>query len=167
MILNLMMKMYILWTPEMVCKVNERQISIHVLMVLQFSKHWCALYYPRRVAATSYCQNIWTNARASIYIQYCAKVIKTPVDEIRRNSLLFDEFLTETKLWRHFREFSRHVLFWTARTCGDIFLDGVNATRNFEAKIRSVRRIFGVIIRCNSSFFQKDLVEFVVWYCSM
>ena len=27
------------------------------------------------------------------------------------------------------------VLFWTARTFGDIFLDGVNATRNLEAKI--------------------------------
>ena len=60
--------------------------------------------------------------------------MQTPVDEIRRNSWLFDEFLTETKLRRHFREFSRHVLFWTARTFGDKFLDGVNATRNFERK---------------------------------
>ena len=49
--------------------------------------------------------------------------MQTPVDEIRRNSWLFDEFLTETKLRRHFREFSRHVLFWTARTFGDKFLD--------------------------------------------
>ena len=46
-----------------------------------------------------------------LYIQYCAKVMQTPVDKIRRNSWLFDEFLTETKLRRHFREFSRHVLF--------------------------------------------------------
>ena len=67
-------------------------------------------------------------------IQYCAKVMQTPVDEIRRNSWLLDEFLTETKLRRHFREFSRHVLFWTAWTFGDKFLDGVNATWNFERK---------------------------------
>ena len=60
--------------------------------------------------------------------------MQTPVDEIRQNSWLFDEFLTEMKLRRHFREFSRHVLFWTARTFGDKFLDGVNATRNFERK---------------------------------
>ena len=75
------------------------------------------------------CQCFWIE-----HIQYCAKVMQTPVDEIRRNSWLFDEFLTETKLRRHFREFSRHVLFWTARTFGDKFLDGVNATRNFERK---------------------------------
>ena len=47
----------------------------------------------------------------NLELQYCAKVMQTPVDEIRRNSWLFDEFLTETKLRRHFREFSRHVLF--------------------------------------------------------
>ena len=76
----------------------------------------------------------WNPSNSEINVQYCAKVMQTPVDEIRRNSWLFDEFLTETKLRRHFREFSRHVLFWTARTFGDKFLDGVNATRNFERK---------------------------------
>ena len=30
-----------------------------------------------------------------------------------------------------------------------------------------MRRIFGAIIHCNCSFFQKDLAEFVVRYCSM
>ena len=60
---------------------------------------------------------------------------KSNANTFRRNSRLFDEFLTETKLPRQFpREFSRDVLFWTARTFGDIFLDGVNATRNFERK---------------------------------
>ena len=38
--------------------------------------------------------------KLSHYLQYCAKVMQTPVDEIRRNSWLFDEFLTETKLRR-------------------------------------------------------------------
>ena len=33
-----------------------------------------------------------------------------------------------------------------ARTFGNIFLDGVNATRNFERKIRSMWRIFVAIV---------------------
>ena len=89
---------------------------------------------------------------SDIYIQYCAKVMQTPVDEIRRNSWLFDEFLTETKLRRHFCEFSRHVLFWTARTFGDKFLDGVNATRNFERKF----------VLCGEFSGQKFVVLFIL-----
>ena len=44
---------------------------------------------------------------------------KSNANTCRRNSKkfqFFDEFLTKTKLSRHFCEFSRDVLFWTART---------------------------------------------------
>ena len=47
------------------------------------------------------------------------------------------------KLRQHFCEFSRHVLFWTARTFSDIFLDGVNATRNFERNLFYAANIRG------------------------
>ena len=63
---------------------------------------------------------------------FLIKWIVNTVDEIRQNSQLFDEFLTETKLQQHFCEFSRHILFLTAQTFSNIFLDGVNATQNFE-----------------------------------
>ena len=36
---------------------------------------------------------------------------------------------------------TRHVLFWTARTFGYIFLDGVNVTRNFGRKLLYVGNI--------------------------
>ena len=83
----------------------------------------------------------------------------------RRNSkkFLVSEFLTETKRRRHFREFSRHVLFWTARTFGDIFLDGFNATQGFWVKIRSMWRIFEAKIRCYCSFFSKRFG----WICGL
>ena len=36
----------------------------------------------------------------------------------------------------------------------------------FQVKICSMQRIIRAIIHCNCSFFQKDLAEFVVRYCS-
>ena len=71
--------------------------------------------------------------------------------------------MTETKLLRHFGKFSRHVLFWTTRTFGDIFLDGVNATQNFKRKIHSMWQIFGTKICCYCSFFSKRFG----WICGL
>ena len=71
---------------------------------------------------------------------------KSNANTCRRNSKkfqFFDEFLTKTKLSRHFCEFSRDVLFWTARTFGDMFLNGINATRNFERKFVLCGEYFG------------------------
>ena len=71
-------------------------------------------------------------------------------------------------LWRNMIfSCTRHVLFWTARTFGDIFLDVVNATRNFGRKFAlcgeySERKFVAIV---HSS--QKDLVGFVVCYWSM
>ena len=56
----------------------------------------------------------WNEAREEIWskelllrrkLQYCAKVMQTPVDEISQNSYLFNEFLAETKLWWPFHKF--------------------------------------------------------------
>ena len=71
-------------------------------------------------------------------------------------------------LWRNMIfSCTRHVLFWTARTFGDIFLDVVNATRNFGRKFALCgeysERKFVVIVHSS----QKDLVGFVVCYWSM
>ena len=38
---------------------------------------------------------VW-DIKLSIYLQYCAKILQTPVNEIRRNSLLFDKLWSET-----------------------------------------------------------------------
>ena len=95
---------------------------------------------------------------------------KSNANTCRRNSTKFLDFRrildrneTSTTFLRIFEacivlngsNFRQHIPWW--HSCDS----------KFQAKIRSMRRIFGAIIHCNCSFFQKDLAEFVVRYCSM
>ena len=68
----------------------------------------------------------------SIYLQYCAKILQTPVNEIRRNSLLFDKLWPETKFGRHSDEFSRQLLFGFIQNFADQFSRNVSEPRNCE-----------------------------------